>query len=39
MVDFVQGEDGGEFLIDESVDYSCDILRGPVLQGLFEGEA
>lgn len=39
VVDFVEGDDGGEFFVSEGFDYFFDGFRGPVLEWLFEGEA
>jgi hypothetical protein len=39
VVDFVEGDDGGEFLVGEGVDDALDGFVGPFLEGLLEGEA
>jgi hypothetical protein len=39
VVDFVEGDDSGEFFVGEGVDYALDGFGCPVLEGFFEGEA
>jgi hypothetical protein len=38
VVDFVERDDGREFLVGEGVYYKGDCGVAPVLQGFFEGE-
>lgn len=38
VVDLVEGEDGGEFLVGEGADDGADGFGGPVLERLFEFE-
>jgi hypothetical protein len=38
VVDFVEGDDGGEFLVGEGFNDAGDGFAGPVLEGLFEAE-
>lgn len=37
MVDFVEGNDGGELFVDKGVDNVGDGLVGPLLEGLLDG--
>jgi hypothetical protein len=39
VINFIEGDDGGKFLVGKGVNDALDGFVGPFLKGLFEGEA